>query len=72
MEARQAWRDELARLRHERDQWRDRANRARSEATEYRRRRDFLSAIQADERAREYRANVKLWTEKVILAKGRV
>lgn len=54
-EAARSRRDEVARLRAERDAFSKRAAAKRAEAIELRKRRDFLAALIADGRAREYR-----------------
>lgn len=54
-EVTQAWNDTLARLRHERGAYAKRAAQRREDAKECRRRRDYLGALVADGRAREYR-----------------
>jgi hypothetical protein len=54
-EATQAWKDTLARLRFERGQYAKRAAQRRKDAQEFRRRRNWLGALEADDRAYEYR-----------------
>lgn len=50
------WRDTLARMRAERAKYAAMASAKRQEAQDCRRRRDWLGALVADGRAREYRA----------------
>lgn len=52
---RQDIKDEIARLRFERDKYRKLATQRRKDAQERRRQRDWLAAIECDDRAREYR-----------------
>lgn len=54
-EAIQAWKDTLARLRFERGQYAKRAAQRRKDAQECRRRRDWVGALVAEDRASEYR-----------------
>lgn len=54
--AAQAWRDEFERCRHEAKRYAERAKAAQAEAKHCRDRRDFIGALLADCRAREYRA----------------
>lgn len=62
---RQETKDTLARLRFERDEYSKRAIQRRKDATEMRRSRDFLGALQAQERAREYRNTAAQLAEEI-------
>lgn len=55
-ETKQQYKDDLARVRHERDAYALRAARNRTDAIELRKRRRWLDALLADTRASEYRA----------------
>ncbi len=57
--------DTMARLRFERDNFARMATAQRKRATEYRRRKDFLSAALADERAAEYRRSKAQWNNEI-------
>lgn len=54
-ETRKQYLDDLARVRYERDTYAKRAAERRKDAQAARRRRDWLGALQADDRASEYR-----------------